>query len=204
MASRIETPPATVRQIQRIQLITIAWMSLETGVSLWAAARAKSPALFAFGADSSIELLSATIVLWRFRRHITDEIAEGRAARIAGFLLYAVAISVVAVSGLTLLGHNEPRPSFIGIAILIIAAAIMPWLGKKKRRLSFETGSAALRADAAESMLCAYLSIIALAGLLVSAFFRVPWADPVAALGIVPFIVWEARAALHGKACGCD
>jgi divalent metal cation (Fe/Co/Zn/Cd) transporter len=79
----------------------------------------------------------------------------------------------------------------------------MPWLARQKRQLSSTTGSAALRADAAESMLCAYLSMIAVAGLAVHTFFGVAWADPIAALVITPLIVREAREALRGKACGC-
>jgi len=79
----------------------------------------------------------------------------------------------------------------------------MPWRAREKRRLSSATGSAALRADAAESMLCAYLSIIALLGLVGHAFFGIDWADPVAAMAITPFIVWEAWGALRGKQCLC-
>jgi Co/Zn/Cd efflux system component len=195
--------PDLIPQIQRIQAITIGWMIIEAGLSLWAAARARSPALLAFGGDGAIELLSAAVVLWRFRRHVSDEGAERRAARIAGVLLFALTALVVAVSGLNLLGYSEPRPSYVGIAVLCVAAVIMPWLARRKRQLSSETGSAALRADAAESMLCAYLSIIALAGLAARAFFGIAWADPAAALAITPFIVWEAREALRGNPCGC-
>ncbi len=79
----------------------------------------------------------------------------------------------------------------------------MPWLAKEKRRLSGATGSAALRADAAQSALCAYLSLIALAGLAINAIWHVEWADPIAALAILPLIVWEGRKAMRGKACGC-
>ena len=79
----------------------------------------------------------------------------------------------------------------------------MPVLAREKRRLSALTGSAALRADAAESALCAYLSIIALAGIAAHAIWHIAWADPVAALAITPFIVYEAREAMRGKACGC-
>jgi divalent metal cation (Fe/Co/Zn/Cd) transporter len=86
---------------------------------------------------------------------------------------------------------------------LIGAAAIMPWLAKEKRRLSAITGSAALRADAAESALCAYLSVIALVGLGISTIWHIWWADPIAALVIVPLIFWEGWEAMRGKACGC-
>ena len=201
--STIQLPTqSTLRSILRIQTITIAWMSIEAGVSLWAAWMARSPALAAFGGDSAIELLSAWVVLWRFRNH-TSEVAERRAARIAGGLLFALALCVVLVSAMSLLGYSEPKPSYLGIAVLIAAALIMPWLAREKRRLSAATGSAALRADAAESALCAYLSVIALMGLAVHAVWHIEWADPVAALAVAPLIVYEAREAIKGKACGC-
>jgi divalent metal cation (Fe/Co/Zn/Cd) transporter len=79
----------------------------------------------------------------------------------------------------------------------------MPVLAKKKRKLSAAIDSAALRADAAQSGTCAYLSVIALVGLAANAVWRVAWADPVAALAVVPFVVWEAREAGRGKPCGC-
>ena len=106
-------------------------------------------------------------------------------------------------AAMALLGYSEPKPTLLGIAVLIAAATVMPWLAKEKRRLSASTGSAALRADAAESALCAYLSVIALLGLAVNAIWRVAWADPVAASAVVPLIIWEGRQAIRGKACGC-
>jgi len=66
------------------------------------------------------------------------------------------------------LGYSEPKPTTLGIAILVAAVIVMPWLAKEKRRLSGATGSAALRADAAQSALCAYRSLIALAGLAIN------------------------------------
>jgi divalent metal cation (Fe/Co/Zn/Cd) transporter len=204
MASGLQsTASDALRQIQRILTITIGWMVLEAGISLWAAWRAKSPALLAFGGDSAIELLSAAVVLWRFRRGASGENAERRATRIAGVLLLILTVYVIAAAVATLLGYSEPRSSLLGIIVLIAAAIIMPWLARQKRRLSSVTGSAALRADAAESMLCAYLSLTALAGLAAHQLFGVAWADPVAALAVTPLIAWEARQAFAGKACGC-
>jgi divalent metal cation (Fe/Co/Zn/Cd) transporter len=192
----------TVRLVRRIQAITIAWMTIEAFLSLWSAWKAHSPAMVAFGGDSAIELLSAVIVLWRFR-HYASEQAEKRAARIAGGLLFVLAACVILASAMSLGGYSEPKPSYMGMAVLAMAGLIMPWLAREKRRLSAATGSAALRADAAESAICFYLSIIAIVGLATHAFFHVEWADPVAALAIVPFIVFEGREAIHGRACGC-
>ena len=158
---------------------------------------------FRTGGDSAIELLSAIAVLWRFRVDAAQEHAENLAARIAAVLLFMLAAYVAAVSVMTLLGHSEPKTTYLGIAILIAAAAIMPWLAKEKRRLSAITGSAALRADAAESALCGYLSLVALVGLGSNAIWHLRWADPIAALVIVPLIFWEGWEAMRGKACGC-
>jgi divalent metal cation (Fe/Co/Zn/Cd) transporter len=193
----------TIRRVQRIQTVTIVWMTVEAAVALSAAWMARSPALLAFGGDSAIELFSAIVVLWRFRAHAAQEQSERHAARIAAVLLFMLAAYVAVASVMTLLGHSEPKTTYLGIAILIAAAAIMPWLAKEKRRLSAITGSAALRADAAESALCAYLSLVALVGLGINAIWHVTWADPVAALVIVPLILREGWEAMRGKACGC-
>jgi len=190
-----------IRRIQRIQVITIAWMTVEAVVSLFAAWRAHSPALLAFGGDSAIELFSAVVVLWRFRASAANGLMERRAARVAGALLFMLAAYVAAISVMSLAGYSEAKPTLLGIAILVAAAVIMPWLAKEKRRLSAATGSAALRADAAQSALCAYLSLIALAGLAISATWHFKSADPIAALVVLPLILCEGREALRGKAC---
>ena len=204
MASVLQiAPPDAIRRIQRVQTVTIAWMSVEAAVSLFAAWRARSPALLAFGGDSAIELFSAIVVLWRFRASAVHGDAERRAARVAGTLLFALAVFVAVTSVTSLLGYSEPNPTFLGITILVAAAVVMPWLAKEKWRLSGTTGSAALRADAAQSALCAYLSVIALAGLAINSMWHLKWADPLAALAIVPLIVWEGREAMRGKTCDC-
>jgi divalent metal cation (Fe/Co/Zn/Cd) transporter len=154
------------------------------------------------GGDSAIEWFSAVIVLWRFRAR-EGERAEKHAAGLAGILLFALAAYVAVASALTLLGYSEARPAYLGIAILLAAVFVMPWLAKEKRKLSAATRSAALRADAAQASLCACLSLIALAGLAVNAIWHISWADPVAALLAVPFIMREAREAIRGKPCEC-
>jgi divalent metal cation (Fe/Co/Zn/Cd) transporter len=191
----------TTRRIVRIQALTLVWMSVEAVVSLGAAWFARSPALLGFGGDSAVELLSASVVLWRFHSPSLGDYAEHRAARIVGGLLFVLAAFVALTSVLALLGHVEARSSPIGIVVLIFAAAVMPWLAKQKRQLSAATASAALRADAAESAVCGYLALIALAGLAVNAIWRVSWADPLAALVLLPLIVREGWEAMKGKPC---
>src|SRR6202030_3609521 len=103
----------------------------------------RSPALFAFGGDSLVELLSAAVVFWRFR----FAFEEARAARIAGALLYTLAALVVLTSVLNLVGYREAQRSLVGVGVLLAAAVVMPWLGSRKRHLAAVTASAALKAD---------------------------------------------------------
>ena len=200
-ASPSTFPLETTRRIVRIQALTLVWMSVEAVVSLGAAWAARSPALLGFGGDSAVELFSAAVVLWRFHSPSLGDHAEHRAARIASGLLFVLAAFVALASVLTLLGHVEARSSPIGIVVLILAAVVMPWLAKQKRQLSAATASAALRADATESAVCGYLALIALAGLAVNAIWGVRWADPVAALTLLPLIVREGWEAMKGKPC---
>jgi divalent metal cation (Fe/Co/Zn/Cd) transporter len=204
MVSLVQVPTtATLRRIHQIQAITIVWMVVEASVSLSAAWIARSPALLAFGGDSAIELLSAGVVLWRFRDRLRSEQVEQLAARIAGALLFAVAAWVLGASAVSLLGYHEPQPTYLGLAVLAGAAVIMPWLARQKRQLSAMTNSAALRADAAESALCAYLSWIALVGIGLNAVWHIGWADAAAALIIVPLIVREGFQSIRGRPCDC-
>src|SRR5260370_40907143 len=166
--------PDVSRRVLQLQVLTIVWMTVEGVVSLATAWSSHSPALFAFGGDSLIALLSAAVVFWRFRFTLN----EARAARIAGVLLFTLAGLVVLTSALNLLGYREAQPSLVGIGILLAAAVAMPWLVSRKRQLAAVTSSGALKADAAQSALCAYMAWVALAGLLVNAMWGIRWADP--------------------------
>jgi divalent metal cation (Fe/Co/Zn/Cd) transporter len=192
--------PDVSRRVLQLQVFTIVWMTVEAVVSLGTAWSSHSPALFAFGGDSLIELLSAAVVFWRFR----FELNEARAARIAGVLLFALAGLVMLTSVLNLLGHREAQRTLVGIGILLSAAVVMPWLASRKRHLAAIASSAALKADAAESALCGYMAWIALAGLLINAIWAKSWADPVAALALVPLIVTEGREAVRSSRLGCQ
>ena len=127
--------PEITHRIIRIQALTLIWMSAEAAVSLGAARAALSPALLAFGGDSAVELLSAAVVFRRFYRPSHEAHGEEWAARIAGGLLFVLGGFVVLTAGLILLGEVEPQPSPVGMALLILAAVVMPWLARQKRRL---------------------------------------------------------------------
>ncbi len=192
--------PDVSRRVLRLQVLTIAWMTVEAVVSLGAAWSSHTPALIAFGGDSLIELLSAAVVFWRFRFQLN----EARAARIAGVFLFALAGLVMLTSVLNFLGYREAQRSLVGIGILLAAAVAMPWLASQKRQSAAITSSAALKADAAQSSLCAYMAWIALAGLSINVIWHRSWADPVAALALVPLIVREGWEAVRSSRLGCQ
>lgn len=189
------------KAVRFIQLVTVAWMFVEVLVSLIAAVRAHSVALFAFGGDSVIELASALVVLLRFSN---SRLSERTAARSAAILLFMLAVFIASTSSLSLLGIGlHPDASYLGIGLLLAAAMVMPWLAKQKKRLARETGSSALAADAVQSSLCAWLSWIALVGLLLNSLFGISWADPAAALALTPLVTKEGWDAWRMKGCHC-
>jgi divalent metal cation (Fe/Co/Zn/Cd) transporter len=198
-AATSSEPPDVSRRALQLQVLTIVWMTVEAVISLGIAWSSHSPALFAFGGDSLIELLSAAVMFLRFR----FELNEARAARIAGVLLFALAGLVMLTSVLNFLGYREARRSLVGIGILLAAAVVMPWLASRKRHLAAVTSSAALKADAAQSALCGYMAWIALAGLSINVIGHRSWADPVAALALVPLIVREGWEAERSSRIGC-
>ena len=193
------------RRARHLQLLTIVWMTAEALVALTSAWTARSPALLGFGGDSAIELLSAMVVLWRFRSktEVESRRAEKIAARVAGVLLFLVAAFVLITSSLAFLDYDQPRPSFVVIGVLIVAAFGMPWLAREKRNLATQLSTASLNADAAQSSLCGYLSWIALAGLLVNAVAGKSLADPIAAVPLVPFVAKEGWEAMRASRPGC-
>ncbi len=194
-------PRSHARYALWLQGITLVWMVIECGVSLWSAARAHSPALLAFGADSLVELLSAGVVLSQFTPWFRLE--EARAARMAGVLLYALAVVVTGIAVSTLVLGVRPEASLPGMIITAIALLEMPLLAWQKRRLALKHGDAAMAADAVQSATCAYLAAITLTGLAVNAAWHLPWMDSAAALVAVPVILLEARRAMRGESCGC-
>ena len=194
-------PPRPSRTVLWLQLITLAWMLVECGVSLYAANVAHSAALLAFGSDSLVELLSASLVLSLYIPGIG--IAERRAGRIAGGLLFLLALVVAATAIAALVLRVKPEASFIGMAITVAALVAMPVLAYLKRREARRTNHVALAADAVQSATCAYLAFITLVGLAVNAVFHVAWIDSAAALLAVPILISEGRSAWRGHTCAC-
>ena len=195
-----------VRRGLRLAGFTVLYNLIEGILAIASGVMAASVALVGFGVDSFVETASAVVVGWRFsyemkqRSDARTEKAERTAARITGGLLLALSIYILLESGRRLLGMGrEPEPSGIGIALTAISVLVMPFLGRAKLKVASRIGSKALRADAYESIACAWLSGTTLAGLALNAAFGWWWADPLAALGLVPLIVREGLEGLRGE-----
>jgi len=196
-----------------IELVAIVWMIVEASVALITGFLTRSVSLQGFGIDSIIELISGGVLLWRLvveQRGGSDgavERAERRAAWVSALSLFALALYIVAAGILTFALRSRPEASWWGVGLAIAAAIIMPLLWRGKLRVARRIGSAALKADAACSVTCAYMSVTLLVGLLLNALFGWWWADPLAALVLVYFIAREGREALHeartGEMCAC-
>ena len=183
-------------------------MVIECGVAIWAAVMARSLSLLAFGLDSGVELASAGVLIWRLRAELAHECddaeckeledVERAASRICSVLLAALALYVIGAAVVKLFARQGEAYSPLGVAVTLVAIPIMIYLSSAKRRLSERLESASLRADAAQGSACWYLSIAVLAGMALQALFGAWWADAVASLVIVAFLVREAREAWEG------
>ena len=196
------SPPTNpARQVAWLQVVTLAWMLIECGVSVYGAISAHSPALLAFGADSFVELLSATVVLLAIVPSFP--LARDRAAQLTGSLLFVLAGVVALVTFLAFVSGVTAETSCSGIVITLAALVVMPVLAWAKRKTARLTNNRALAADAVQSATCAYLAAVTLAGLAINAIWHIHWVDSAAALLALPILVIEGRRALRGESCGC-
>jgi divalent metal cation (Fe/Co/Zn/Cd) transporter len=198
---------AFVRRGLRLEYLTLAWNSLEALIAIGAGILAGSIALVGFGFDSVVECVSGAVLVWRLR---TDaeihrrERMEAISLKLVGisFLLLAAYVAYEAVE--KLLERKAPEHSVPGILLAIASLMVMPILARAKRRVAKGINSSAMHADSRQTDLCAYLSAILLGGLLLNATVGWWWADPVAAIVMVPIIAREGIGALRGENCGCE
>ncbi len=186
----------------RLEWLTTLWNVGEAAVAIVSGAVAGSAALIAFGADSLIEVLSGAAVIWRLikagpRANEVEHAAADRRSQLAvGVTFFLLAAYILLDAGSSLLARDVPDRSPVGLALAIASLIVMPILALSKQRVGRLMGSRALEADAIETWLCAYLSATLLLGLGLNAALGWWWADPVSALAMVPFMLWQGRAAI--------
>lgn len=190
-----------VRRGVALEIFTLSWMTVEAAVAVVAGVAAGSVALLAFGIDSVIEFIAALVVLQTFRAEQAGRARSGgeqRTLRVIGVTFFVLAAYIVADAAYTLIAASRPESSAAGVAVSAAALLVMPALSGLKRRTGQGLGSQMLLADAAESLFCAYLSATVLIGLVLNAALGWWWADPVAALLVVPLVIKEGLEAFEG------
>ena len=183
------------------EYFTVGWNVIEGIVAIAAGILAGSIALVGFGVDSYIEVASGGVLIWRLRKHgfsnEEEDAAEKRAIFFVGVTFILLAVYVTYESGKKLILQERPEESLIGIILAIVSLIVMPLLALYKKKIAAEINSRALRADALETLVCSYLSLTLLVGLGANALFGWWWADPVAALAMVYFLLKEGGEALR-------
>ncbi len=189
--------------------LTIGWNSLEAVIATASGLIASSIALVGFGLDSIVEVSSALVIAWRLSRqgtdHAANERAERRAVRLIAVTFLAIAAYVTYDSLTKLLGiGEEPEHSAVGLILVALSLVVMPALAWAKRHVAAGLGSVALKADAAETQLCTYLSAVVLVGLGANSLLGWWWMDPVAGLFVAALALKEGREAwTSGDLCEC-
>ena len=195
-----------VRRGRYLEYFTIGYNSLEGLIAVAAGMVAGSIALVGFGFDSLIEVTSGAVLLWRLHADVNEarrERVEAISLRLVGACFMILALYVTYDSVKSLIRREVPEESLIGIVLAAVSLLIMPLLVRAKRNVARRINSGALMADSKQTELCTYLSAILLGGLLLNALLGWWWADPVAALIMVPIIAKEGIEALRGETC-CD
>ena len=195
-----------IREAFRLEWLTIGWMAIETIVATAAGVASGSLVLIAFGLDSVVELISASVLMWRLSvelrgGHAFSEDAERIASRIGGALLIALAAYVVIFAGRNLWTRHTEEFSLPGFIVTLLAIPVMRYLARRKIELANQLGSRALRADAMESLTCGWLSVVAVVSLGAQAVTGIWWIDSVGSLAIVWLLVKEGREAWQGECC---
>jgi divalent metal cation (Fe/Co/Zn/Cd) transporter len=192
---------AAVRRGRLLEYLTIGWNVLEAAAAVGAGLAAGSVALIGFGVDSVIESLSGAVLLWRLRDGGRGEARERVALRLVGVSFLLLAVYVAFGAGKSLIMREPPEASYAGVAVAALSLLVMPLLARAKRGVAAEINSRAMRADSRQTDICAYLSAILLAGLVLNGLFGLWWADPAAGLAMAPIIAKEGVEALRDKTC---
>lgn len=193
------------RRARVLSWLSLAWMGTEGVVGIATGLVAGSIALTGFGINAFVEGFASLVVVWRFSgSRLLSEKAEGRAHRIVAIQFFVLA-PYVAYEAVSKLWHgDQPGTSWLGIALVATSAAGMPLLGRAKQNLAHTLGSGATHGEGTQNILCGYLAVAVLAGLLGNALLGWWWLDPVAALAIAGLAVHEGLESWRGDACGCS
>ena len=190
------------RRARLLSWLSLAWMGSEGVLGIVTGLVAGSIALTGFGINAFVEGFASVVIVWRFTgSRLHSERAEARAQRIVAVQFFILA-PYVAYEAISKLWHgDQPETSWLGIALVTTSAIGMPLLGRAKRRLADQLGSLATRGEGTQNVLCGYLAVAVLAGLLGNALLGWWWLDPISALAIAALAIREGRESWRGESC---
>lgn len=192
------------RRARRLAGLSLAWLCFEGAATTTAGLLAGSVALIGNGLDGAIEGLASVIVVWRFSgsRTLSDS-SERRAQRLVAISFFLLAPYIAFEATRALLVEHHAETTWLGIGLSIATLCICPWLGRAKLRLGEQLGSPATAGEGRQNLICAYLAVAVLGGLLANTLLGAWWLDPAVALGIAALAITEGRRAWRGESCRC-
>jgi divalent metal cation (Fe/Co/Zn/Cd) transporter len=192
------------RRTRMLSWLSLGWLAIEGTVAIVAGAAAGSIALVAFGLDSAIEGVASVVIVWRFSgSRVFSDRAERRAQVLVAIQFFILVPFITYEALDKLLVGGDVDTTWLGIGLTIATLAICQPLGYAKRRLGARLNSGATVGEGTQNLLCGYLAVAVLVGLLANALFGLWWLDPLVALGIAGVALQEGRKALRGETCTC-
>jgi divalent metal cation (Fe/Co/Zn/Cd) transporter len=191
-----------VRRVKALSWLSLAWMTVEGIVGVAVGVAANSIALIGYGLDSTIGGVGSLVLIWRFTGDRADsEAAEQRAQKVVAVTFFLLAPYLAAESVRRLVAGDEAEGAWAGVALALVSVVLMPYVGRAKRRLGNRLRSSATSGEGIQNVLCGYLSLAILGGLVANAAFGLAWADPVVALVVAAAAVHAGVRTWRGRAC---
>lgn len=200
------------RWAYHLSLFTIGYNLLEGGVSVAIGASDETLALFGFGVDSVVEVMSGigiTHMILRMKKNPIEhrDRFEVSALRVTGTAFYLLVVGLIVGSFMSILSGSEPESTFFGIVISIISICTMYFLYRSKLKVGDALQNEAIISDAHCTKTCFYLSFILLLSSSLYELLNIPYVDALGALGIAWYAFREGREAFvkaNSKQLSCQ
>lgn len=194
-----------VRAVARIRLlswITLGWLAIDGVLGMTAGITAGSVALIGWGLDCAIQAAAALILIWRFGDARSEsDAAERVAQRVIAVSFFLLVPYVVTVAVDQLASGGGARGSWLGVTLAATDVVLMPVLGAGKKRAGERAGSYATSRAGVQNIICAYLSVAVLIGLMANAVLGWWWSDPTAALLVATSCLLAGINTWRGEKC---
>ena len=182
--------------------LTVGWFVIDGTIGMAAGVAANSVALIGWGLDCAIQAASSTAIIWRFTGRRVDAAEAERKTQVAVAVSFFLLVPYIVVEAVNqLVSSSAAKGSWIGVALAAVDAALMPLLGQAKKHVGTRLGSNATTSVGKQNVLCAYLSVAVLLGLLANAALGLWWADPLIALVVAAVCARAGIAACRGDTC---